>query len=113
RIQRLVVDGGGNDAVTNGECGGQRGDGASGAERVTDHAFVAAHRQAPGMLPKRGADRLRLCGVVERRARAVRHDVVDLSALEPGVSHGTNHRLSGTVAGRVRRADVEGVPGER
>ena len=79
---------------------------------MTDHALVAAHRQASGLVPKRGADRLGLGGVVQWRARPVRHDVVDLLPLDTGVAHGPDHGLGGTVAGWVRRADVVGVPGE-
>ncbi len=65
------------------------------------------------MLAERRLDRTRFRGVVERRARPVGHDEVDRLGLDVRIDQRALHGTRGAATGRLGRADVERVAGER
>src|SRR5207248_1135679 len=109
RVGRLVVDGGVDDAVADGQGGGDQLDGAAGAEQVAEHALGAGEGQPAGVLAEDLLDGVGLGGVPQRRAGAVGVDVLDVLGVESGVAQGEAHGHGGAGPVGVRGGDVVGV----
>ena len=92
--------------------GRHRAQRAGGAEQMADHRLHRADRNAIGVLAQRQLERFGLGRVVERRAGAVRADVVDLVGPQLGVANRLDDGSTGALAARLGRADVVRVGGD-
>ena len=77
-IGRLVVDGGVDQAVLDGQGANDQLYATAGPERVTKHALGAAHGESAGVIAEDLLDGLRLCFVTQRGAGPVSIDVLDV-----------------------------------
>ncbi|HEX2754109.1 MAG TPA: beta-ketoacyl synthase N-terminal-like domain-containing protein, partial [Candidatus Limnocylindrales bacterium] len=82
------------------------------ADEVTDHRLRRADRDLPGMSPVGRLDRPCLGHVVEGCRRSVGDDVVDLVGGDVAVAERVRHRPGLAAAGRLGRADMEGIGGQ-
>src|SRR5688572_12015499 len=100
-VGRREIDGGRDAAFLADEHGDDGLHATGGAEQMARHRLRAAHHDVVGVLTEEGFHGVRLAAVVQRRGRAVCVDVIDVSALEPGVvERGAHGELCARAFGR-------------